>query len=591
MNLKIPSLDQITSQFIFTFKRFPLAVISALITMVIIIFLIDVDRSDYPHLEILLHTVFVTSLGIFMFTAFRLFTEKNILCLIGVVLLIGYYLVLPDMLHPPDMIFQRHIFLFLLFFIMIFWAKFWKESPSNEEFWEFTQRVVFGFFISIIFSIVLYAGISGALFAVDKLFSLYIDPKRYVQLWFLVVGLFGVTYFLSQIPKSEDKLTAHAHTKVEMIFTKYILTPITISYFIILYAYTAKILITAAFPKGILAWIIVAFSAVAIVTYLSWTPFWSEKSKKYRRFLFLALFLQTIMLGVAISMRVAEYAWTENRYLIALLGVWLFGISLYFLLFKNAKYKWIFISLSLIIAVSQIGSFSAYNVGQKSQQNRLKTVLQNNPSLSDESDVKLRYEISDIISYLYRHYGKESLKPVLPKIVTKYENQSNEKKRNWFVAFVTKELGFEYVSRWDMKAELKGDMPFSVYRRMSGILNVSGYDWVVDLYYERETLNVVANKKIGEISKIATKMVLTDKKLEIKENNKTISTISLENYYSSLLKDKHISKRRAIDVSGDKLTFIHKDENVSVKILFLDIFADKNGTFKNIGAKVLYKRR
>ena len=55
-------------------------------------------------------------------------------------------------------------------------------------------------------------------------------------------------------------------------------------------------------------------------------------------------------------------AWTENRYMVLLLGIWLAGISLYFLLFKDAKIKWIFISLSVFIAVSQVGPLSAYAV-------------------------------------------------------------------------------------------------------------------------------------------------------------------------------------------------------------------------------------
>jgi len=569
-----------------------LAVISSLITVFIIIFLIEAGRTNYEHLELLIHIAFTASLGVFLFTAFRLFGDKNPLCLVGIGLLIGYYFILPDMEHPSSIVFQRHFFLTVLFFIMILWAKFWNENPTNEEFWEFTQRVVFGLFISIIFTGVLYAGISGAIFAVDKLFSLDINSKRYAQLWFLIVGVFGVTYFLSQIPSSQEKLITHIHTKVETIFTKYILTPITIVYFIILYTYTAKILITATFPKGILAWIIVAFSAVAIVTYLSWTPFWSENSKKYRRFLPLVLFLQTIMLGIAISMRVSNYAWTENRYLIALLGIWLFGISLYFLLFKNAKYKWLFITLSLIIATSQIGPFSAYSVGKSSQQNRLKTILQQNPSLSENTDVKIRYEISDIINYLHKNYGKDSLKTVIPEIVKKYEKQKDDKKRVWFVDFATKELGFKYISRWDMKAELKGDRPFSIYRDFSGILNVSGFDWEIDLYYEKPRENIQHKQMLltGKISKNDTTMILDDKKLEIKEHNKTVANISLKNYFDELLSDINIRKIGDKKLNNDKLTFTHYDKNVSIKILFLDMLGDKNNTLTHIRAKVLYKR-
>ncbi|HIP02911.1 MAG TPA: DUF4153 domain-containing protein [Campylobacterales bacterium] len=599
--MKFPSLEQITSQAIATFKRFPLAVISALITISLIIYLIEVDGPKYEHFETLIKIAFTASLGVFMFTALRLLGDKNPLCLVGIVSIVGYYFVLPDMKDPNSMIFERHFFLNLMFFIIILWASYWKSSPSNEEFWEWTQRVMFGFLTSILFAIILYAGLSGAIFSIDKLFSLDIDGKRYAQLIFLVMGLFGVNYFLSQIPKNPHKLIIHAYTKIETIFAKYIITPLVIFYFLILYTYTFKILATGSFPKGILAWIIIAFSAVAVITYLFWTPLWSERAKKYRRFLFLALFLQTIMLGVAISMRVTDYAWTEHRYMVALLGIWLFGISLYFLVFKNAKYKWIFITLTLFIMLSQIGPFSAYAIGKSSQQNRLQALLEKTKPLSEKSDIQDRYEVSDMIRYLDRRHGVESLKPIIPEIVTKFQDRNETKENERYVyydfpSFATKELGFNYVNRWDVQNAKNDNRPFSIYRPQIGALAVSGYDWMVETTYfkPRDRKRHMPDNFANKISKIDTTFRLTTENLEIKEANITIANIPLVNFYKEILTDAELKSFRYepyLEMKDfEKLNFDYKDENVSVKILIFDIHRDQNSTIENIYAKILYKR-
>ncbi len=599
MKLKIPSLDQVISQTITTFRRFPLAVISSLIFTVLILFLIGVDGPKYEHFEVLIKIAFVCSLGIFMFTALRLMGDKNPLCLVGVVALVGYYFLLPDMKDPSSMVFERHFFLTLGFFIMTLWAPYWKTTPSNEEFWEWTQSVVFGFLTSILFGIVLYAGLSAAFYSIDKLFSLEISGKRYAQLLFLVIGLFGVNYFLSQIPKNPHHLKIHTYTKIETIFAKYIITPLVVFYFLILYTYTFKILITGSFPKGILAWIIIAFSFVAVITYLFWTPLWGEKGKRYRRFLPLILFLQTIMLGVAISMRVADYAWSEHRYMVALFGVWLFGITLYFLLFKDAKYRWIFITLTAFIIVSQIGPFSSYAVGKESQQKRLQTLLKRAQPLSQKSDIHDRYEVSDMIEYLYKRYGIESLKPIIPDVVAKFQ-ESNQTEENhyfsYFPTFATKELGFAFVNRWELKAYKNNDIPFSITRPRIMELDISGYDWMVEATYfrSRDDKGDMVDHFANKISKTDTIFILTPDSLTIKEANATIKKIDLKKFYKEALADE---KLRGVEYEPnlsskryDKLGFDYSDENLTLKIMVDNIFVDQNNSIENIHAAILYKR-
>ncbi|MBD3789300.1 MAG: DUF4153 domain-containing protein [Campylobacterales bacterium] len=273
------------------------------------------------------------------------------------------------------------------------------------------------------FTIVMIIGIDGAMYAVEKLFELDIQGKRYAQINLLIVGLFSVGYFLSQITSKPLALKQNFQiSNVEKFFTKWVLTPLSLIYFIILYVYTFKVLVTLEWPKGILAWLIVYFSLFAILTYLFWTHFSKEERGKWRRLIWLAVFFQTFMLFAAIGMRISEYSWTEDRYMIFILGVWLFGISVYFLLQKDAKIKWIFVSLSLIILFSQTGPFSAYQVSKNAQVKRLEVFLERLKTFDkkEEAPIKIRFEISNIIDYLYRSQGVAVLKDMFPKQVKEF---------------------------------------------------------------------------------------------------------------------------------------------------------------------------
>jgi len=445
---------------------------------------------------------------------------------------------------------------------------------------------------------VLYAGLSGALYALDTLFSLDVAPKRYGQLWVLTIGLFGIIYFLAQIPKDTKHLVSHTYTKVETIFTKYLLTPLVVGYFVILYAYTLKILVTQSWPKGILAWIIIAFSAVAITAYLFWTPIWSEKAKRYKRFFALALWLQTIMLATALWMRIQAYGWTESRYMVALLGAWLFVVSLYFLLFKGARYKWMFASLSLLIMISQIGPFSAYAIGKKSQQQRLQEILSTHQPLSSKTPRKIRYEISDKLQYLATHFGVESLENIVPDIVKKFRKTypDRESYREYsFASFATKELGFNYIDKWQYLHDETPSIGF--FRPRAYAQHIAGYEWICDVRYSvyRGRDSALEESEGSIIPEINTSFRLDNKALTIQENNHTIATIPLESFYKKVSEDEALQNSYAVERVDNnwskKLDIPFENENVKVKVQFYEIQSDDNGSSFNAYAQVLYKRK
>ena len=363
---------------------------------------------------------------------------------------------------------------------------------------------------------------------------------------------------------------------MEKFYTKWILTPLSLLYFFILYAYTFKILFTLELPKGILAWLIVAFSIVLIMTYLFWTHFVKDSRSRWRRAIWLALFFQTLMLFVAIGIRVSEYSWTESRYMVTLLGIWLAGISLYFFFYKKAAIKWIFISLSLLIALSQFGLLSAYSVSKNAQLSRLQGMLVSLKSYNEASlaPLKLRYEISDVLRYLHQRYGEEPLQKLFPKISKEYGVSKSQKSLNapyYFPNFITQKLGFKAVNRWDymkLKKGIKETSSFYAnrnpyYREENQriMLNIKDYDYMAQISFH----NFRGSKSIKEIhfSDVNVSLAYTQtNQLRISHLDTNI-TIDMQSFMSQLIKN---FAHRGEEIAPEELTIKKENENFKIKL-------------------------
>ena len=518
----IPSGSEIFHKSKETLLRFPLTLIASLLVALISIYLVEVEPKKMEGVYLVLAKVaLAASLGVFVFTATRLLGEQfgrgwhlvwTLLAIAGTVL---YYDALPDTSQDfsAHMIPFRHFFLSLLFLIAFLWTPFVRSGLENVDYWEYAKHILFSLVMAFLFTIVVVLGVNGALFAIEKLFDIAIAGKRYFQVDIFVIGIFSVGYFLSQIPSHPERARfVTTPPKVEKFFTKWLLTPLSALYFVILYAYTLKLLVVQDWPKGILAWLIVAFSVVAILTYLFWTHFARGTNRGWRRGIWLAVLLQTVMLFIAIGMRIAAYSWTESRYMVFVLGVWLAMVSLYFLLFAKARIKWIFISLSMLIALTQFGPLSAYAVSRTAQEIRLKenvkAIIKYHPA--SKAPVKLRYEVSDGIRYLHRRYRGVSLEKIFPKITKSYlllkakrEAEKKSKKDNskahtistkphYLPEYIAEALGFKLVNRWEYQ-ESRNGKNLSVAFSTAGVLQ-GGSKTMLDV---RDYTHVVRVHKYG----------------------------------------------------------------------------------------------
>jgi hypothetical protein len=487
--INIPSLTEVKQQLYKTAQRFPLPTACAVVVAVLSIMLTH-DAFSNAEKDVIWPLLMTAMLGLISLSALTLIAEtthkkyRNWLMLGGVLLLGVYWWSLPTDLNDEGSLWiMRHIFLMLGSLVALSWVPFWQLTVTNKTLWRWCSQLIGSLVVTLFFATVLFLGLAAALWSIDMLFDVDIDEELYLDIWILIAALFSPLFFLSQFVPEPAKLKEPKTVSSFMtIFTKYIMTPLAAGYLVILYSYTAKILITWEWPKGVLGWLVICFLGVAIFTYFLWTPLLKPSFEKYKRIFWLLLIPQIFLLFIAIGWRISAYSWTENRYFVVALGGWLLGTTIYFLARKDAKFKWVFVALTAVIFVSQIGPLSGYNIGQISQTKRLMIQLEAAQVKQGERFEKTEIETNDdteneiasILDYLQDRFGDDFLKSIFPDIdytdIASYQLTEN----------TMQQLGLDYRSKWERnnsQSTRQEYQNFSIDRQQP--LNLKDYDWQV----------------------------------------------------------------------------------------------------------------
>ncbi len=258
------------------------------------------------------------------------------------------------------------------------------NTRSVRDFWEYNRQLFANFVVGAAFTLILYAGLALAVLAVEMLFDLEWPDKIYGKLFILLAGVFNTSYFLYHFPQkySSESTEGNAYSWVFRNLCKYILIPIVLLYFVILYAYGAKVGLEWSLPKGWISSLVLGFSVAGIFTYLLNFYLAEEDGsllvKGFKKWFWWVLLPLTALLFIAIGKRIGDYGVTEERFLVAQLGVWLAVACLYFLISKNDNIKFIPISLGLFALVWAFGPLSAFSVSERSQKGILTGILERN---------------------------------------------------------------------------------------------------------------------------------------------------------------------------------------------------------------------
>lgn len=509
--MRLPSLNSIISKSTYTFRRFPLAIASGVLVAIVAIYLSELNSKQIQTADHLFALLLVSVLGISLFFTIQLIGENNDWSrtqqisarMLGAGILGAYFFLLPDDFDSASGEFiYRYILYLLAAHLLVAIGPYWGRDRMSS-FWQYNKTLFLRFLTAVLFSGVLYIGLIIALGSIDVLLGVDVADQRYFQLFLPIAFIFNTWFFLVGIPRSVDIFDRiQDYPKGLKIFTQNILIPLVIIYVIILYLYTGKIIFEWIWPEGWVAYLILSFSIAGILALLLLHPI-REKTenrwiKKFSKNYFRMLVPLVILLLLAIWRRIDEYGFTVNRYFVLLLGLWLAGIVLYFIISKAQNIKVIPASLGITAFLISFGPWGAFSVSEQSQIHRLEQYLTEYEILKENVIQKAsapvpfegRQEISSILRYLNDTHGIEGLQPWFEEDLSELNKKatgadsSDDISRSEIPRYVTANLmGIGYVEGWQDSEENTPVRQFSSSPKQT--VPLGDYAWLTTHRYHR----------------------------------------------------------------------------------------------------------
>lgn len=417
-------MKSIISKLITSTKRFPEALLFASSAVFIAIYMNHMDFAyPDPLRQQLSRLTMVLALGIPLFLSIRVFIERinlkkstRIISFVtGGLLLIGYYTLLLQEINSIARV--RYIGISIALYLAFTCIPYLFKRQKYEL---YVVKLLTKLFITYLYSIVLFLGLSAMLFTIDQLFAVNVSHRLYLDIFLIVVGIFAPAYFLADIPAIKEDILLEDYPKVLRVLLQYIVMPLLVAYSTILYVYFGKVLITRQWPHGMVSHLVLWFSIIStlvifLVYQLKEQNQWINIFERYFPKWILPLLA---MMFVAIGIRVKAYGITESRYLVIVVGLWVLGSMLYLSFIKKKANVLLAFSLVAVALVSVFGPLSAFSVSKYSQNNRFVALLQENQMLQTGSIVKpegqlserAKEDITSIVAYFNSRHSLKELK-------------------------------------------------------------------------------------------------------------------------------------------------------------------------------------
>ena len=424
-------------------ERFPLTILCGIIVFLLSVYVIEnSDMKNHNLLSEIHKMLTLIGLSLPLTAALELIREKYLSdknkCIIRVLNVVitvifiifyrFYYMNGKDkagilILNNIEKLIATGIIFFLLFLLVPIIGK-----KDEEE--KYFQSVVVDKTVTILYSMVLFLGLTAVFLTVDGLSLIKLKEQIYIEIWLFVVFVFAMIFFASKLKKVDENLEEYEIHKIFRFLIYFIVIPLITIYTGILYIYFGKMLITKSWPQGLVSHLILWYTIFSLFIMIMVTPM-REKDlvakifKNYFPFISVPLLILSI---VSISKRISQYGVTELRYFIVLLGIWLI-FCMVSSIFK-ARLSVILISLIAVVYISVFSPINNRRITIMSQNKRLERILIKYGLLKDGKLVKnsglnenQKYEITDVLNYILGirdrkdgvgnlyPFGKEDRKP------------------------------------------------------------------------------------------------------------------------------------------------------------------------------------
>ena len=396
-------------------KRFSLSLVFFMLSAGVFAYQIQRDKNITADITRLLFVFYLS--GIFALCV-QLFFERfpNVLRrkiythIIGIAFAVGLFLLLllvKDFTSPVNL----RLSLFALILVCFVFVIPSIKKGCNFNYIAFSYFKAF--FVSLLFSLVVWGGFSIILFAIDVLLykfkphiHIYVHNANFV--WNILAPLF----FFSYIPvfnkdTDEKQITPIQKSRVFEVLISYIFIPLIYIYLFVMYVYLVKILIQFSWPSGYLGPLVLWLSTSSIIVYILSKTVDNAFARAFQKTLMILLIPLVLVQLISIGIRLNAYGVTVSRYYLLLFALFtlITSVGIVAKIIKNDNI--IAVLVAFFVAVSLLPPIDAHEVSKRSQLKRLdyyltkENMLQNNTiipktDINDES----KKEIQEIVRYL-----------------------------------------------------------------------------------------------------------------------------------------------------------------------------------------------
>ncbi len=544
-------------------RRFPITIVLCLITVMILITMSELtDGYNGDLIENLRIIAMTLALGIPISLSIQLYFEgrkdyknywKYICYVVSTILLCGYGYFFIDNLNMVQT--TRYIGFTLLFYlIFLFIPRIYKKS----DFELYVIKILGRFFVTTLYSIILYLGIVAIIFTLDYLLGINIKGEIYYYSWLIVVGIFASCFFFAGIPTEEENMQEENYPKILKVLLIYIIMPLISIYTLILYIYFIKIIITMQWPEGLVSHLVLWYGVISVSVIFLISPIGNNIKwvKKYMNIFPKVILPLIVMMFVSMGIRINAYGITENRYFVLALGIWIFGSMSYLSTSKKRKNIILPISLAVITFISVCGPLSSYSISKYSQNKRLERLLIKNNMLIDDKATKTdnevskedSLEISNILNYFDRNHSLEEVKS-MPE--------------GFKIKDMEEVLGIKY--HYDYYDENYKYFYFTV-DESSEPMEIKGYEYLFYLnnyaIYENKNGNLTIS-----LNRVSTELKIFDK-------GKEIYSKELGEYFKILVEKYNTNSTG--DIPREEMQFQDETDKIKIKLQFNSINGRKD---------------
>jgi hypothetical protein len=380
--------------------RFPLTTVYLLAAAIINAYNINTEKSLSKLLLTLIVGAFLSAVSQ---VAYERFFSKisSRYALMGLVILLTacYGLIIrPAPKLSMEIEIRTTVALFALLIAFI-WVPVLKSKISfNKSF-----MIAFkSFFNSLLFSGVIFAGVSIILTAINLLIFA-VNSKAYPHMANLVFVLFAPMYFLSLIPKypgaktleNTEVINTAAHVpKFLQILISYIIIPLVAVFTFILVVYIIKNISGTFWTDNLLEPMLVSYSITVILVYILASEIENKFTVFFRK-IFPKILVPIVLFQITASiLNSADTGVTHTRYYVILFGIYAAAAGAFMSVQPPRKNGVIAALLIVFAAISIIPPVDAFTISRNSQTQTLKNVLERNHMLKDNK-IKPNGSISD----------------------------------------------------------------------------------------------------------------------------------------------------------------------------------------------------